>query len=242
MLLQRASSGRRRGATQPIPPLPSPKLPPPTSRSVFPNQSESSDVVVQPYNSLLTLKRLTLNADAGGQLGSRLGRAAVSGPRAGRLWMARQLAEHTVPPSSSLCPVTNSRRAGQHGPQPHRHGAAAHRKPLVHAGARCCAVHRRPPSAPAAAAVACACCRAAAPTALPHALLASPLSLRRRSTRSCRPSWPPAPPRCATRVRCVLAWPAWPALLACSCPSRTRQPPASCTPLLRGPAGSPAVH
>lgn len=32
--------------------------------SVFPNQSESSDVVVQPYNSLLTLKRLTENADA----------------------------------------------------------------------------------------------------------------------------------------------------------------------------------
>jgi|EP01049_Picozoa_sp_SAG25_P006709 tubulin gamma len=31
--------------------------------SVFPNQTESSDVVVQPYNSLLTLKRLTLNAD-----------------------------------------------------------------------------------------------------------------------------------------------------------------------------------
>jgi len=34
------------------------------SCSVFPNQSESSDVVVQPYNSLLTLKRLTQNADA----------------------------------------------------------------------------------------------------------------------------------------------------------------------------------
>ena len=32
--------------------------------SIFPNQSESSDVVVQPYNSLLTLKRLALNADA----------------------------------------------------------------------------------------------------------------------------------------------------------------------------------
>lgn len=32
--------------------------------SVFPNQHESSDVVVQPYNSILTLKRLTLNADA----------------------------------------------------------------------------------------------------------------------------------------------------------------------------------
>lgn len=31
--------------------------------SVFPNQDEVSDVVVQPYNSLLTLKRLTLNAD-----------------------------------------------------------------------------------------------------------------------------------------------------------------------------------
>lgn len=31
--------------------------------SVFPNQSETSDVVVQPYNSMLTLKRLTLNAD-----------------------------------------------------------------------------------------------------------------------------------------------------------------------------------
>jgi tubulin gamma len=31
---------------------------------VFPNQSESSDVVVQPYNSLLTLKRLTHHADA----------------------------------------------------------------------------------------------------------------------------------------------------------------------------------
>jgi hypothetical protein len=31
--------------------------------SVFPNQVETSDVVVQPYNSLLTLKRLTLNAD-----------------------------------------------------------------------------------------------------------------------------------------------------------------------------------
>ena len=32
--------------------------------SVFPNQADSSDVVVQPYNSLLTLKRLTINADA----------------------------------------------------------------------------------------------------------------------------------------------------------------------------------
>jgi tubulin gamma len=32
--------------------------------SVFPNQEETSDVVVQPYNSVLTLKRLTLNADS----------------------------------------------------------------------------------------------------------------------------------------------------------------------------------
>jgi len=31
--------------------------------SVFPNQLVTSDVIVQPYNSLLTLKRLTLNAD-----------------------------------------------------------------------------------------------------------------------------------------------------------------------------------
>lgn len=32
--------------------------------SVFPNQEEGSDVVVQPYNALLALKRLTLNADS----------------------------------------------------------------------------------------------------------------------------------------------------------------------------------
>lgn len=31
--------------------------------SVFPNQEEMSDVVVQPYNSMLTLKRLTSSAD-----------------------------------------------------------------------------------------------------------------------------------------------------------------------------------
>jgi len=31
--------------------------------SVFPNAEETSDVVVQPYNTILTLKRLTLNAD-----------------------------------------------------------------------------------------------------------------------------------------------------------------------------------
>ncbi|KAJ3119050.1 gamma-tubulin [Phlyctochytrium bullatum] len=32
--------------------------------SVFPNNEETSDVVVQPYNSLLSLKRLTLDADS----------------------------------------------------------------------------------------------------------------------------------------------------------------------------------
>lgn len=32
--------------------------------SVFPNSIETSDVVVQPYNSILTLKRLTENADS----------------------------------------------------------------------------------------------------------------------------------------------------------------------------------
>lgn len=31
--------------------------------SVFPNQNETSDMVAQPYNSLLILKRLTQNAD-----------------------------------------------------------------------------------------------------------------------------------------------------------------------------------
>jgi tubulin gamma len=34
------------------------------SYSVFPNQTESSDVVVQPYNSVLTLKRLVQNCDS----------------------------------------------------------------------------------------------------------------------------------------------------------------------------------
>ncbi|NXD65776.1 TBG1 protein, partial [Eolophus roseicapillus] len=38
--------------------------------SVFPNQDEMSDVVVQPYNSLLTLKRLTQNADCVVRLGT----------------------------------------------------------------------------------------------------------------------------------------------------------------------------
>ena len=32
--------------------------------SVFPNSEEVSDIVVQPYNSMLTLKRLTINADS----------------------------------------------------------------------------------------------------------------------------------------------------------------------------------
>lgn len=35
-----------------------------TTYSVFPNHQDQADVVVQPYNSLLTLKRLVLNADA----------------------------------------------------------------------------------------------------------------------------------------------------------------------------------
>ncbi|TNN56809.1 Tubulin gamma-1 chain [Liparis tanakae] len=39
--------------------------------SVFPNQDEMSDVVVQPYNSLLTLKRLTQNADCVVSRGAR---------------------------------------------------------------------------------------------------------------------------------------------------------------------------
>ncbi|KAI5312879.1 hypothetical protein L3X38_042053 [Prunus dulcis] len=39
--------------------------------SVFPNQMETSDVVVQSYNSLLTLKRLTLNANCGNLIKSK---------------------------------------------------------------------------------------------------------------------------------------------------------------------------
>jgi hypothetical protein len=34
------------------------------SASVFPDYKYQSDVVVQPYNSILTLKRLALNADS----------------------------------------------------------------------------------------------------------------------------------------------------------------------------------
>lgn len=44
--------------------------------SVFPNQDEMSDVVVQPYNSLLTLKRLTQNADC----------VVSTGKESGGLW------------------------------------------------------------------------------------------------------------------------------------------------------------
>lgn len=51
-----------------------------------------SDVVVQPYNSILTLKRLTLNADAVVVLdNTALNRIAV---RATRLCLARRTAEH----------------------------------------------------------------------------------------------------------------------------------------------------
>lgn len=45
--------------------------------SVFPNQDEMSDVVVQPYNSLLTLKRLTQNADCVVSTREGSGRALV---------------------------------------------------------------------------------------------------------------------------------------------------------------------
>lgn len=38
-----------------------------TTYSVFPNSHEASDVVVQPYNSVLTLKRLALCADGEGE-------------------------------------------------------------------------------------------------------------------------------------------------------------------------------
>lgn len=48
--------------------------------SVFPNQDEMSDVVVQPYNSLLTLKRLTQNADCVVSIGGGCGGLASASP------------------------------------------------------------------------------------------------------------------------------------------------------------------
>lgn len=54
------------GSLSPSPPLsllPDPLPLPPPSLPCHSTQNETSDVVVQPYNSILTLKRLTLNAD-----------------------------------------------------------------------------------------------------------------------------------------------------------------------------------
>lgn len=48
--------------------------------SVFPNQDEMSDVVVQPYNSLLTLKRLTQNADCVVSIGGGSGGLTSASP------------------------------------------------------------------------------------------------------------------------------------------------------------------
>lgn len=53
--------------------------------SVFPNQDEMSDVVVQPYNSLLTLKRLTQNADCVVSTGEGVGGFGPS-PQASETW------------------------------------------------------------------------------------------------------------------------------------------------------------
>eukprot|EP01052_Picozoa_sp_SAG31_P003155 SAG31_NODE_119_length_23948_cov_9.957105_2_plen_162_part_00 len=57
--------------------------------SVFPNSAETSDVVVQPYNSLLTLKRLTLNADSVGTFFHEVWRYSV-------LFVARCTKSHSA--------------------------------------------------------------------------------------------------------------------------------------------------
>ena len=59
-------SGRQHRANpHPHPhPHPHPQPNPHPNPNPNPNPNSGSDVVVQPYNSLLTLKRLTLNADS----------------------------------------------------------------------------------------------------------------------------------------------------------------------------------
>ena len=67
--------------------------------SVFPNNQDGGDVVVQPYNSLLTLKRLTINADAVVVLdNTALGRIATE-----------RLAEGTRAPARTTSPPQTSR-------------------------------------------------------------------------------------------------------------------------------------
>ena len=79
--------------------------------SVFPNQADSSDVVVQPYNSLLTLKRLTLNADA-----------VVVLDNTANLTSRTTATSHIATDHRHL-------HLRQHRAQPHRDGADAHRQP-----------------------------------------------------------------------------------------------------------------
>ena len=75
---------------------------------MFPNWDNSPDVVVQPYNSLLTLKRLTLNADAVVVLdNTALNRIAVerlklSNPTVNQLNSLVQPPTHTPHPSLPL--------------------------------------------------------------------------------------------------------------------------------------------
>lgn len=87
--------------------------------SVFPNQSESSDVVVQPYNSLLTLKRLTLNA----------------GKLQNLKWFACYSCTGSLRISRNYCQAFYLSRcgdgAGQHRAQPAGHRTAAYPQPLL---------------------------------------------------------------------------------------------------------------
>lgn len=68
---------------------------------MFPNQDEMSDVVVQPYNSLLTLKRLTQNADC-----------VVSGP-----WCSQPRGDSPVPTAQNCSPYWGQRCGSALEPQ-----------------------------------------------------------------------------------------------------------------------------
>lgn len=91
--------------------------------SVFPNQARShtSDVVVQPYNSILTLKRLTINADAVVVLDN----TALNAIAADRL----RIASPTVGQLNSL--VSTVRRSALHSV---RARVSAARSPFTRAG------------------------------------------------------------------------------------------------------------
>ncbi len=75
--------------------------------SVFPSQNQASDVVVQPYNAMLTMKRLTLNADSVVVLdNTALTRVAVESLRVDQLTFEET--NHLI--STVLCASTTTLR------------------------------------------------------------------------------------------------------------------------------------